>query len=54
MGRLIASLLFDVRPSDPVVMTIVLVGVAVTGALSALAAARANLRLDPAAALRDE
>jgi predicted permease len=54
MGRLIASLLFEVRPSDPLVMTTVLVGVAVTGALSALAAARANLRLDPAAALRDE
>ena len=53
-GRLIQSLLFDVRPRDPVVLGLVMVVVAVTGALSALAAARTNLRVDPAAALRDE
>jgi ABC-type antimicrobial peptide transport system permease subunit len=53
-SRLIASLLFGVRPRDPVVMGLVIAVVAIAGALAALAAARANLRLDPASALRDE
>ena len=53
-SRLIASLLFEVRPRDAAVLSTVVTLVAVTGALAALAAARANLRVDPAAALRDE
>ncbi|HET7699055.1 MAG TPA: ADOP family duplicated permease [Vicinamibacterales bacterium] len=53
-GGVIASLLFEVRPRDPVVLGFVAAGVGLTGMLAAFAAARAGLRVDPAAALRDE
>jgi putative ABC transport system permease protein len=54
ISRAIASLLFEVRPRDPMVLIAVIAVVAIAGALAALGAARANVRLDPAAALRDE
>ena len=54
IGSLIASLLFEVRPRDPLVLAVVAAGVALTGAAAAAIAARAGLQVDPALALRDE
>lgn len=51
VGTVVASLLFKVRAADPVVLAAV---VSVVGALAATTAARQGLRVDPAAALRDE
>jgi putative ABC transport system permease protein len=53
-GRVVASLLFSVRPGDPLVMASVVALVAAVGVLAASAAARQGLRIDPASALRDE
>jgi ABC-type antimicrobial peptide transport system permease subunit len=53
-GGLIASLLFEVRPRDPLVLTVVLGLVSIVGLASAAAATLGGLRLDPASALRDE
>lgn len=53
-GGFVASLLYDVRPRDPLVLTVVL-GIVATAGLAAVAAAAAgNLRIEPASALRDE
>lgn len=53
-GGFVASLLYDVRPRDPLVLTVVL-GIVATAGLAAVAAATAgNLRIEPASALRDE
>jgi predicted permease len=53
-GGAVASVLFEVRPRDPFVLAIVVAGVAASGTLAAVVAVRAGLRVDPAAALRDE
>jgi ABC-type antimicrobial peptide transport system permease subunit len=53
-GGVVASLLYEVRPRDPLVLSVVL-GIVATAGLAAVAAAAAgNLRIEPAAALRDE
>ena len=54
IGGVIASLLYEVRPRDPVVLAIVLVVVATVGIVSAAAATLGGLHVDPASALRDE
>jgi ABC-type antimicrobial peptide transport system permease subunit len=54
LGTVVASLLFQVRASDPIVIASVLALVGTVGFLAAAAAARQGLRIDPAAALRDE
>jgi predicted permease len=54
MGGVIASLLYEVRPRDPLVLGIVLGVVATVGTVSAVAATLSSLQIDPASALRDE
>ena len=57
LGGVVAGLLFDVQPHDPVVIGGVVAVVAVVTAVGALAcfvAARRGLVIDPAAALREE
>ena len=54
LGGLVASLLFDVRPRDPLVILGVIAAVATVGIVACFVAARRGLVLDPAAALRDE
>lgn len=54
IGGIVASLLFDVRARDPVVITTVVALVGSVGILACLLAARASLSLNPAAALREE
>ena len=54
LGGIVAGLLFEVRPRDPLVLTGVLGLVAIVGLASAAAATLAELKLDPASALRDE
>jgi predicted permease len=53
-GTMVASLLFQVRASDPLVIGSVVALVGAVGALASATAARQGLRLDPAAALRNE
>ena len=54
IGGLVASLLFDVRPRDPEVIAAVAAIMAVAAILSCFVAAQRGLRIDPAAALREE
>ncbi len=54
VGGLVASLLYGVAPRDPIVLTAVAATVALTAIAAALLATRNGLRLDPAAALREE
>ena len=54
VGTIVASLLFKVRASDPVVLAVVVALVGAVGVLASTTAARQGLRIDPAAALRDE
>jgi putative ABC transport system permease protein len=54
LGGLVASLLFDVPPRDPLVIGAVTALVGGIGLLSAAGAARQSLSIDPASALRDE
>ena len=54
VGTLVASLLFKVQASDPLVIASVAALVAVVGVLASATAARQGLRIDPAAALRDD
>jgi putative ABC transport system permease protein len=54
IGGIVASLLFDVRARDPLVIATVVAVVGGVGILACLLAARASLSLNPAAALRDE
>jgi len=54
LGGAVASLLFDVRARDPLVIAAVTAFVVAVGVLSALTAVRRSLRVDPAAALREE
>ena len=53
-GGVIASLLFEVRSRDPLVLSIVLGVVALVGIASAAAATFGGLQIEPASALRDE
>jgi putative ABC transport system permease protein len=53
-GRLVASLLFDVRPRDPVIIAGAVAAVTLVGALACILAARQTLSIEPAAALREE
>ena len=53
-GAVVASLLFQVRASDPVVIAIVVALVGTVGVSAAALAARQGLQIDPAAALRGE
>jgi ABC-type antimicrobial peptide transport system permease subunit len=54
IGGIVASLLFDVRPRDPGVIASVATVMAVVGLLSCFVAAWRGLRIDPAAALRQD
>jgi putative ABC transport system permease protein len=53
-GRLLATMLFGVRPLDPMTFASVLIVVVLTAVLSAAAPAWRATRIDPAAALRGE
>jgi hypothetical protein len=53
-GGVIASLLYEVRPRDPLVLGIVVGLVATAAILSAAAAAFNSLQIEPASALRNE
>ena len=54
MSTLLASLLFQVRAGDPLVVAGAVALVGAAGALASATAARQGLRLDPAAVLRDD
>lgn len=54
LGTVLASLLFRVRANDPLVFASVLALVGGVGLLAAGTAAKQGLRMDPAAALRDD
>jgi ABC-type antimicrobial peptide transport system permease subunit len=54
IGSVVASLLFKVRASDPLVLAGVVALVGAVGMLASASAARLGLRINPAAALRDE
>jgi predicted permease len=54
MGGAIASLLYEVRPRDPLVLAVVLGVVATVGAVSAAVATLSGLQIEPAAALRED
>jgi len=54
VGGLVASLLFDVRPNDPMVIGAVVAVVGGVGLLACFVAARNGLAIDPASALREE
>jgi putative ABC transport system permease protein len=54
IGGLVASLLFDVRPRDPLVITAVVGVITSAGLVACSVAARRGLAIDPASALREE
>ncbi|MCC7034884.1 MAG: ABC transporter permease [Acidobacteria bacterium] len=54
MGRVVASLLFEVRAWEPSIIAAVVAVVATVGVATCGLAARRGLRLNPAAALREE
>jgi putative ABC transport system permease protein len=54
IGTVVASLLFEVRARDPLVIGGVVMLVGAVGLAACATAARQGLRIDPAAALRDE
>jgi predicted permease len=54
VGTVVASLLFKVRASEPLVLASVVALVGTVGLLAAATASRQSLRINPAAALRDE
>jgi putative ABC transport system permease protein len=54
LATIVASLLFKVRASDPLVIASVVALVGVVGVLASATAARQGLRINPATALRDE
>jgi ABC-type antimicrobial peptide transport system permease subunit len=54
IGTVMANLLFKVRASDPFVIVSVVAVVAAVGVLASATGARQVLRIQPAAALRDE
>jgi predicted permease len=54
IGDIVASLLFDVQPRDPLVIASVVALVGGIGLAACVIAARQGLTIDPASALRDE
>ncbi len=54
IGGIVASLLFDVQPRDPLVISAVVMLVGGIGLAACLVAARQGLTIDPARALREE
>jgi predicted permease len=54
MGGVIGSLLYDVRPRDPLVLGVVVGVVATVATLSAAVATFSGLRIEPASALRED
>ena len=54
IGSVVAGLLFNVRARDPLVITGVVAMVSMAGGIASATAARQGLRIDPAAALRDD
>ena len=54
VGSLVASLVFEGRARDPLVIAGVVVVVGVAGLAACATAAKQGLRIDPAAALRDD
>ena len=54
LGRLVQALLFEIRPSDPVVLASVVLVLGAAAASACFAPARRATRVDPATALRDE
>lgn len=54
IGTLVSSLVFEGRARDPLVIVAVVVLVGTAGLAACVAAAKQGLRIDPAAALRDE
>jgi predicted permease len=54
LGSVVASLLYEIHPRDPVVLAVVVGIVAAVGILSAAVATINGLRIEPAAALRDD
>jgi hypothetical protein len=54
IGTVVASLLYEVRASDPLVIAGVATLVGAVGLLASTRAARQGLRINPASALRDE
>jgi putative ABC transport system permease protein len=51
---LVASLLFDVQPRDPLIVAAVIAIVSASGLITCAVAAQRGISIDPAAALRDE
>ena len=54
VGRLLGSLLFDVRPADPATLVVVSAALLLVAAAACLAPVRRALRVQPMAALRAE
>jgi predicted permease len=54
VGGVISTLLYEVRPRDPVVLTVVLCVVATIAGLSAAMATLTGLEIEPASALRED
>jgi uncharacterized membrane protein YeaQ/YmgE (transglycosylase-associated protein family) len=54
LGDVVASLLFEVRPRDPLIIATVTTTVGAAGLLAAMTAVRRGLSTDPVAALREE
>jgi hypothetical protein len=54
IGGVVASLLFEVRARDPLVVAAVVTLVGLVGLATCAEATRRGLAIDPAAALRDE
>jgi predicted permease len=54
IGSIVSSLLFDVQPRDPAIISFVIAVVASAAIFACFVAARQRLTLDPASALRDE
>jgi putative ABC transport system permease protein len=53
-GRIVAGLLFQVRPRDPIVVALAIVLVGGAGVLATTIATRQSLRINPVEALREE
>ncbi|MGE5245549.1 MAG: ABC transporter permease [Betaproteobacteria bacterium] len=54
LGTVLASLLFEVHARDPIVIAAVVALVGAAGVIASASAAKQGLRINPAAALRDE
>jgi putative ABC transport system permease protein len=54
LGGAISSLLYEVRPRDPLVLGTVAIGVGIVAVVASFVATRNGLSIDPAAALRED